>query len=102
MLKKMFANLMANLGYISIQDYNAAMYNGVRLEQDNRKLSSENENLKREMELLNDENQSLWDMLDEINAANNFGKDQVKSMMKDIEEAMTDEMMKNFKPIAEG
>ena len=102
MLKKMFANLLANLGYISIQDYNVAVYNSVRLEQENGKLSSDNENLIREMELLNDENQSLWDMLDEINSSNNFGKDQVKSMMTELEEVLTDEMMRNFKPIAEG
>jgi uncharacterized protein (DUF3084 family) len=61
----------------------------------------ETNNLKNEIAILNDENQSLWGMLDEIQGSNNFGVDQVKSMMKDIEEAMTDEMLKNFKPVGE-
>ena len=51
--------------------------------------------------LLNDENQSLWGMLDEMQGSTSFGKDQVQSMMKDLEEALTDEMMKDFKPIGE-
>ena len=109
MLKKMLRRLITNLGYVSVQDYNAAIYSNVKLQREYSTLSSENkelfvknQNLSNELELLNDENQSLWDMLDEINGANNFGKDQVKSMMTELEEVLTDEMMKNFKPIAEG
>jgi uncharacterized protein (DUF3084 family) len=57
--------------------------------------------LKNEIVILNDENQSLWGMLDEMQGSNNFGKDQVKSIMQDLEEVLTDEMLKDFKPIGE-
>tara|TARA_B100000900_G_scaffold405230_1_gene414564 strand:- start:2323 stop:2631 length:309 start_codon:yes stop_codon:yes gene_type:complete len=102
MFKKLFDNLLKYLGYVSIQDHNAAIYSNVKLQRDLSSLAKENKDLSIQIETLNDENQSLWDMLDEIQASNNFGKDQARSMMTELEEALTDEMMRNFKPIAEG
>ncbi len=64
-------------------------------------LIRESNNLKNEIAILADENQSLWGMLDELQSSNNFGADQAKSIMKDLEEVLTDEMMRDFKPIGE-
>ncbi len=102
MFKKLFTNLLTSLGYVSIQDYNAAIYSNVKLQRDLSSLAKENKDLSIQIETLNDENQSLWDMLDEIQASNNFGKDQARSMITELEEVLTEEMMRNFKPIAEG
>ena len=64
-------------------------------------LIRESNNLKNEIAILADENQSLWGMLDKLQSSNNFGADQAKSIMKDLEEVLTDEMMRDFKPIGE-
>ena len=99
---------MRRIGYVRTEHLTLAKLEIGGLEKELRKvvvqceeLIRESNNLKNEIAILVDENQSLWGMLDEIQASNNFGTDQVKSMMQDIEEAMTDEMLKNFKPVGE-
>ena len=108
MFRKLINRLMRSIGYVRTEHLTLAKLEIRGLEKELRKvvvqceeLIRESSNLKNEIALLIDENQSLWGMLDEIQASNNFGTDQVKSMMKDIEEAMTDEMLKNFKPVGE-
>ena len=108
MFKKLFDSLMGKVGYVRAERLTLATLEIRGLEKEKYKMVSHNENLvqsvsdlKNEIALLNDENQSLWGMLDEIQGSNNFGKDQVQSMMKDLEEVLTDEMMKDFKPIGE-
>ena len=108
MFKKLINNLMRRVGFIRTEHLTLAKLEIRGLEKELQKvvaqceeLIRESNNLKNEIAILVDENQSLWGMLDEIQASNNFGTDQVQSMMKDIEEAMTDEMLKNFKPVGE-
>tara|TARA_Y100001938_G_C8017398_1_gene393357 strand:+ start:206 stop:535 length:330 start_codon:yes stop_codon:yes gene_type:complete len=108
MFRKLINRLMRSLGYVRGEHLTLARLEIRGLEKELHKVVSqceelirESQTLKNEIALLVDENQSLWGMLDEIQASNNFGTDQVKSMMKDIEEAMTDEMLKNFKPVGE-
>ena len=108
MFRKLINRLMRRIGYVRKEHLTLAKLEIGGLEKELRKvviqceeLIRESNNLKNEIAILVDENQSLWGMLDEIQASNNFGADQVKSMMQDIEEAMTDEMLKNFKPVGE-
>ena len=108
MFRKIISRLLRRVGYVRTERLTLANLEIRGLEKELQKVVSQCEqliveanNLKNEIALLNDENQSLWGMLDEIQGSNNFGADQVKSMMKDIEEAMTDEMLKNFKPVGE-
>lgn len=108
MFRKLISRFMRRIGYVRTEHLTLAKLEIKGLEKELRKvvvqceeLIRESNNLKNEIAILVDENQSLWGMLDEIQASNSFGTDQVKSMMKDIEEAMTDEMLKNFKPVGE-
>ncbi len=109
MFRKIINRLMRRIGYVRTEHVTLAKLEIAGLEKELRKvviqceeLIRESHNLKNEIAILVDENQSLWGMLDELQASNNFGtEDQVKSMMKDIEEVMTDEMLKNFKPVGE-
>tara|TARA_R100000664_G_C2743645_1_gene131795 strand:- start:783 stop:1007 length:225 start_codon:yes stop_codon:yes gene_type:complete len=63
-----------------------------------RKLSAvEEENLR-----LLDENASLWDMLDEMKKSDMAeNKEAMKSFVDDLQDVLTDEMLKDFKPIGE-
>ena len=108
MFRKIISRLLRRVGYVRTERLTLANLEIRGLEKELQKVVSQCEqliieanNLKNEIAILNDENQSLWGMLDEIQGSSNFGADQVKSMMKDIEEAMTDEMLKNFKPVGE-
>jgi len=108
MFRKLINRLMKSMGYVHKQNLVLARLEIKGLEKEMRKVVSqceelirESNNLKNEIAILNDENQSLWGMLDELQASNNFGPDQVQSMMKDLEEVLTDEMLKDFKPIGE-
>ena len=59
-------------------------------------------NLESENLQIKDENASLWDMLDEMkksDMAENQGA--LKSFVDDLQDVLTDEMLKDFKPVGE-
>ena len=108
MFKKVINRLMRSIGYVRTEHLTLAKLEIRGLEKELRKvvvqceeLIRESGNLKNEIALLMDENQSLWGMLDELQSSNNFGVEQAKSIMQDLEEVLTDEMLKDFKPIGE-
>lgn len=108
MLKKILGNLLENFGYVSMQDYNVVIYDNVNLQKDLSELSKKcsdfkimNDQLVKEMKILMEENNSLWDMLDEMKSSESFGPDQMQSTMDELQEMLTDEMMRDFKPIGE-
>lgn len=108
MFKKLINRLMRSVGYVRTERLTLSNLEIRGLEKELRKvvaqcdqLMRESNNLKNEIAILADENQSLWGMLDELQSSNNFGADQAKSIMKDLEEVLTDEMMRDFKPIGE-
>jgi len=108
MFKKMINGLMKRIGYVHNEELTLAILEIRGMEKEKAKLIAKcqelikiNDILAREIAELEDETQSLWEMLDEIQGSTNFGKDQVKSMVENLEEVLTDEMMKNFKPIGE-
>jgi len=108
MFRKIINRLMRRIGYVRTEHLTLAKLEIGGLEKELRKvviqceeLIRESNNLKNEIAILMDENQSLWGMLDELQNSNNFGVDQAKSIMQDLEEVLTDEMMKDFKPIGE-
>ncbi len=58
--------------------------------------------LEEEIVRLQDENSSLWEMLDEIKKSDiTQNKEAMKSFMEDLQDTLTDEMLKDFKPVGE-
>ena len=108
MFRKLFGNVLTNLGYVPREEYNAAVYDGVKMQQELAALTKKcqdferlNNQLAKEIKMLLEENGSLWDMLDEMKGSASFGTDQMKSAMEDLKEMLTDEMLKDFKPIGD-
>ena len=108
MFKKLFGKLLSNIGYISMLDYNTVIYENVKLQQEVGKLSKKcqdferiNKQISDEMKSLVEENNSLWDMLDEMKASETFGQEQYVSTMEDLKDMLTEEMLKDFKPIGD-
>lgn len=108
MLKKMIGNILREIGYVSAIDYSAAIHENVKMQQEIGKLSKKCEDFERinkqvseEMKNLVDENNSLWDMLDEMKGAATFGTEQYSSAVEDLKEMLTEEMLKDFKPIGD-
>ena len=68
-------------------------------------LEQENERLIKEMVELQDESGSLWDMLDEIKksdiANHTANQMEMEGFLDKLKEAMTEQMLKDFKPIGE-
>ena len=51
---------------------------------------------------MKDENASLWDMLDEIKKSDmSENQAALKSFVDDLQDVLTDEMLKDFKPVGE-
>ena len=108
MIRKLLDRLMERVGYVRTErltmcsiEIRGLQKEKYRLVAQCEKLATQAQDFQTENALLNDENQSLWGMLDEIQGSNTFGKSQVKSMMDDLEQVLTDEMLKDFKPIGE-
>ncbi len=105
---KIIGNILGKIGYVSAIDYDVAMYENIKMQQEIGKLSKKCEDFERinkqiadEMRHLVDENNSLWDMLDDMKSSETFGKEQYTSTIEDIKDMLTDEMMKDFKPIGD-
>lgn len=108
MLKRVISYIMGQCGYIHRSRYNELGKLNSDLREENKRLRMKNRDLdvlnkaiSEEIRLLDEENKSLWDMLDETKSSQSFGKDQVKSMMEDLSDLLTDEMLKDFKPVGE-
>jgi uncharacterized coiled-coil protein SlyX len=108
MFKKMMSYILETCGYVDRTQYNAAIYDNDKLIRDlrdirlkNKDLAALNHIITEELKSIDDENKSLWDMLEEMKASETFGTSQVKSMMEDLNDIMTEEMLKDFKPIGE-
>ncbi len=108
MLKRAISYIMGQCGYIHRSRYNELDELNIDLREENKRLRMKNRDLdvlnksiSEEIIALDEENRSLWDMLDETKNSETFGKDQVKSMMEDLSDLFTDEMLKDFKPIGE-
>ncbi len=95
---KLFYRIMRSFGFVPRSKERRLVREIILLEQENDKLI-------KEMLEVQDENASLWDMLDEIKKSDiskhKQGKLSLESFMEEIQEAMTDEMMKDFKPVGE-
>ena len=95
---KLFHKTMRWLGFIPVSKERQLIREIILLER-------ENDNLIKDILETQDENGSLWDMLDEIKKSDiskhKQGKLSLESFMEEIQEAMTDEMMKDFKPVGE-
>ena len=95
---KLFYTTMRRLGFVSVLKEKQLIREIILLEQENDKLI-------KDMLEVQDENGSLWDMLDEIKKSDiskhKQGALSLDSFMEELKEAMTTEMMKDFKPIGE-
>jgi hypothetical protein len=95
MLHKLFDSIFRLFGYVPKFREDLLVQEILLLE---RQVSS----LEDEGTRLLDENASLWDMLDEIKKSDIMqNKEAMKSFMDDLQETLTDEMMKDFKPVGE-
>jgi len=95
---KLFHKIMRQLGFIPVSKERRLIREVILLEQENDKL------IKDILET-QDENGSLWDMLDEIKKSDiskhKQGRLALDSFIEELNEAMTDDMMKDFKPVGE-
>tara|TARA_R110000765_G_scaffold257091_3_gene357403 strand:- start:63 stop:353 length:291 start_codon:yes stop_codon:yes gene_type:complete len=95
MLHKLFDSILGVFGYIP--DYREKL-----LIQEILLLEKQLSAIEKESLDLKDENASLWFMLDEIKKSDiSEHQSTMKLMMEELQESLTDEMMKDFKPIGE-
>jgi len=71
-------------------------------------LKNKNEDLLRAVKLLEeevlalkDENSSVWEMIDEMNGSSKIKGENVRELLDDLKDALTDEMLKDFKAVGE-
>ena len=89
MFKKVISEMLEYLGYVRHSQYSVQVDANEKLTRElkqielkNRDLDALNRVISEELKILTDENKSLWDMLDET-------------------KMLTDEMLKDFKPVGE-
>ena len=57
--------------------------------------------LNEEIKAVNDENGSLWDMIDELQGSSKVSKNNATQILESIKDALADEMLKDFKAVGE-
>jgi len=65
------------------------------------KLERQNDALNEEIARLTDENQSVWDLIDDIQESSKISPATVDSFVEDVKESVLNDMLKNFKPAGE-
>ena len=94
MINRLLIGVLRLLGLTTLTERNALMREIFILESQLDKVLLENERLK-------DENQSVWDMLEELQQSSKITPATVESFVEDIKETVLDDMIKNFKPAGE-
>jgi len=95
MLHKTFDFILKFFGYVPKYRESMLIQEIILLEQ-------HVDEIEKEIERLRDENASLWDMLDEIKKSDiSEHQNTMRLLMDELQETLTDEMMKDFKPIGE-
>jgi len=95
MLHKLFDSILRLFGYIPKYKEHLLLQEVLLLEQQVSAFAQENARLL-------DENTSLWDMMDEMKKSDIMqNQDAMKSFMDDLQDTLTDEMLKDFKPVGE-
>lgn len=94
MLFKMIDAIFRLAGYARLNEVNLLKLQRRALEE---KVSLLNEEIK----VVNEENGSLWDMIDELQGSGKVGKDNTAQLLDSIKDALADEMLKDFKAIGE-
>ncbi len=95
MLQKLFDSIMGVFGYIPNYREKLLIQEVILLERHVDKIQKDNAELV-------DENASLWFMLDEIKKSDiTEHQSTMRLLMEELQETLTDEMMKDFKPIGE-
>ena len=65
------------------------------------KLEERLDALKEELKESEEERQSLWLMLDELEDSSRIKKENVDDLMKDLQDTLMGEMLKDFEPVGE-
>jgi len=95
MIHKLFDSILRFFGYIPKYKEHLLLQEVLLLEQQVSAFAQENARLL-------DENTSLWDMMDEMKKSDIMqNQDAMKSFMDDLQDTLTDEMLKDFKPVGE-
>ena len=94
MLFKMIDTILRLVGYTRTSEVNLLKFQ-------KRVLEEQVALLNEEIKAVNDENGSLWDMIDELQGSSKVGKDNASQLLESIKDALADEMLKDFKAVGE-
>ena len=94
MLYRVFMAFLRLIGLTTLSERNALMKEIFKMERLLDETIAENARLE-------DENKSVWDMLDELQESAKITPATVESFVEDIKETVLDDMLKNFKAAGE-
>jgi len=94
MLFKMIDTILRLVGYTRTSEVNLLKFQKRILEEQVALLNEE-------IKAVNDENGSLWDMIDELQGSSKVGKDTATQLLESLKDALANEMLKDFKAVGE-
>jgi len=94
MLFKMIDAILRLVGYTRTSEVNLLKFQKRILEEQVALLNEE-------IKAVNDENGSLWDMIDELQGSSKVGKDNATQLLESLKDALANEMLKDFKAVGE-
>jgi regulator of replication initiation timing len=94
MLYRVFMAFLRLIGLTTLSERNALMKEIFKMERLLDETIAENARLE-------DENKSVWDLIDELQESSKITPATVESFVEDIKETVLDDMLKNFKAAGE-
>lgn len=94
MIYKLLYSLLKVVGLCPARERDSLLIQVFRLER-------ESDELKKEIEVLADENKALWDMLDEVQKSEKTNPQAVSDFVDELRDTVMEEMLRDFKPVGE-
>lgn len=94
MIKRLLYGILRWLGLAPLSESRRLVSEIIRLE-------TSNSQLELIIAELQDENKSLWTMLDEMSDSSKMNRQTVDDFVEEVREALMEEMLKDFDPIGE-
>ena len=101
MLYRLWIRVAKFFGLVPRWEVTLMMLEQLKADEEYQKLANQIEILNKEKADLNEENQSLWMLLEEMGETEVLSKTNLSDLMEDLQDTIVEEMLNNFDPVGD-
>ncbi len=101
MLYALWIRVAKFFGLVPRWEVSLMMLDQLKADEEYQKLLHQAQTLRDEKAILQEENQSLWLLLEEMGESETLSKTNLNDLMEDLQDTIVEEMLRDFDPIGE-